>query len=310
MDFSKFTDMFSGMSSGSGNPIERIINKIETALLFLIGKLGLLSKFYAESTVVLYVPRILFFLAMIILFIMSIFWTPDKFIMYHVYSLLKLIFVLLIAIGSLLVMADTSKLISEKGDANIPFPIISLASVLLMTPYFYDVVAIIIIMGAIKALYIQACDGANTNVYPFVGYMQNIFIIFAILSLILMFIAYKFKISLKSVVPLLAASMVFLVTIFVINGIENVIADNINYLVGAYKGEPPGKDCYDSNKDESESALTMVLNIIVSILLVILTLIVFALQIVVYPPNLIQVNRNVRTKLQEIIQKVVNVGFS
>ena len=47
-----------------------------------------------------------------------------------------------------------------------------------------------------------------------------------------------------------------------LNGMEDTIADNINYMVGAYKGEgSPGKDCYDSDKNESDNKSNMYIKI-------------------------------------------------
>ena len=295
--------------------LAKMFRKLEAGLLFLIGKLKYIDKVYPKVLTGLYVVRVLFFIAIFGLFIYNIFSTPSKFVMYHAYSSLRVIYILLLAIAAGLVMSKTSdkigeKILKNKGQpAPIPFPIMAVGSLVLMLPYLYDIVAILIIMGAVKALYIQTCDGSKTNVWPFIDGVQNVFITLAIISLVFLFVTYRLKINSIVVVPVLCACFTFLVIIFMLNGMEDTIADNINYMVGAYKGEgSPGKDCYDSDKNESDNAFTMVMNVIVSVLLVILTLIVFTIQLIPYPA-LVNVNMKVRDAIGQMIDKFFQYVF-
>ena len=131
---------------------------------------------YPKVLYVLYFIRLLFAIFIIAIVIWSSISggsgtaTP----LYHVYSILKSVFVILMLIAGFFVVVFAVKDADQVTNPSdrLPTEISVLYSFLYLTPYMYDLVAILILLGILKAYYIRGCSSGdvkkNPNVYNFV----------------------------------------------------------------------------------------------------------------------------------------------
>ena len=315
-----------GSSSGSGNSneggimgrIKSLLQKINNYLLIGLGKVGqVLGKSTEALAIPLIIIRLLYLIIILIIMLISwMEWGPNVWFMYHLYSLLKFIFVLLLGLATIIIAAKLSgKLgaeLNKDQHIGIPLQIQLLIGFILSFPYIYQLAVIVFFMGIIGAYYKHIClknnRGTNTNTWKLVDSTSIFFKTVIVATLIISIIAYKLKFKLQAMIPLLTASLIYFVALAITNFVEDIVTNNVSYWMGVAEADKIEKeeDCYadGDEDDEKNSNLKKVLNILLSILLAVGGLALVILQSIPFPPLPM-----IDMKIVGIIDKGVNIAI-
>jgi hypothetical protein len=310
-----------GSSSGSGNSneggimerIKSIFERINYYLLKVLGKIGqVLGKSTQALSPPLIVIRLIYLIIILIIMLISwMEWGPNVWFMYHLYSLLKFIFMLLLSLATIIIAAKLSgKLgaeLNKDQDIGIPLQILMLIGFVFSFPYIYQLAVIVFFMGIIGAYYKHVClknnRGTNTNTWMIVDGVSAFFKSLALVTFIISIIAYKLKVKLSAILPLFTASLIFFIALAITSVVEYIVTNNVSYWMGIAEADKIEKeeDCYGDEEDENKSNLKKVLNILLSILLAVGGLVILILQTIPIPPIL-----PINMKIIGIIDKGVN----
>jgi hypothetical protein len=232
---------------------------------------------------------------------------------YHVYSILKSVLVILLIIAGIFGVVLGIKRDSQANPTDLlSFELAVISSLLEFIPYVYDLIALVILLGILKAYYIRGCGNKNPNVYPFVDIIiyGPILVFFVATLLTLVFRLFKVDEDVRGLVksitgPFSSVSVSLLLVYFVLQFFENMVANNLAYWMNLYDGATSSTENCHVGEDENEedSGLEQAKNIILSVILGILVLIVFIIQLIPYVP-LIKVNTNLRLMLQKVTSKL------
>ena len=311
-----------GSSSGSGNSneggimgrIKSLLQKINNYLLIGLGKVGqVLGKSTEALAIPLIIIRLLYLIIILIIMLISwMEWGPNVWFMYHLYSLLKFIFMLLLGLATIIIAAKLSGKLGEELNKNqnigIPLQILMLIGFVTSLPYIYQLAVIVFFMGIIGAYYKHVClknnRGTNTNTWKLVDSVSSFFKTAALVTFIISIFAYKLKVQLSAILPLLTASIIFFVALGITNIVEYIVTNNVSYWMGIAEADKIEKeeDCYGDEEDEKLSNLKKVLNILLSILLAVVGLALLIIQSIPFPPLPM-----VDMKIVGIIDKGVNI---
>ena len=318
----------SQLTSGSGNLKDKISGAIAKAIKIAVSSavgggypivLNIDRKYHLVLKG-LYGVRLIFFLFIIGVVLWSIFEDASKLAgpLYHLYSGLKSVAVILLMIAAIFVMFFGIK--DETGNKNAsdgaPTEIHVLFNFIRMIPYTYDLIAIVILLGILKAFYIRGTNNPDPPVWPFVNsifWYPIYFIVFSIsftlLSRILQ-IDQGIRDQLKVLtVPVLSVSFATLMIYAAITGIEMGVTDNIVYWMDEYDN---GSDS-DDMPDDAESALTYYTNIdgkkagniALSVILSIIVLVLFVVQLIPMP-MMMKINAGVREAIKRFLTRMVD----
>jgi hypothetical protein len=310
-----------GMGADIGNKITDFISKIisfmlNTILSVIYPLFKKIDMKYGVVMNILYLVRILFAIFIIIIIVWSGASGGDgtSTALYHVYSILKSISVILILMAGLFVVIFAVKReVSTSLTDKLPTEISVLYSFLYLLPYMYDLIAMVILLGILKAYYIRGCGNKNPNVYNFVD-----IIIYGPLALIMSSILLtiitrvirvpeKLRGSVASLSgPVLAVSVALLMVYFGLQFIEGMVTNNLAYWMNLYDGTVSSENCYaNEQSDEADNGFEKAKNIIISVILGILVLIIFIIQLIPFF-GLNKVNETTRSAIKKIIDGVLD----
>jgi hypothetical protein len=328
------SDLLSGIPSPSGVNLSNIKEKIIDVIAKIIGFIRkiIVTVFvpvvrkvdtqYPKVLYVLYLIRLLFAIFIIAIVIWSSISggsgtaTP----LYHMYSILKSVFVILMLIAGFFVVVfaveDADK-VTNPGD-RLPTEIAVLYSFLYLTPYMYDLVAILILLGILKAYYIRGCSSGdvkkNPNVYNFVDIIVwlPVVIIFSTMLFTIISRAFKIPPKVRSAIasisgPFMSVSFAMLILYFAMQYLEAMVTNNIAYWLNLYDGVTSGEDCVTDQigAEDDGGGLEKAKNIIISVILGILVLLIFVIQLIPFF-GLNKVNVAARNVIKKGVNKVVD----
>ena len=240
--------------------------------------------------------------------------------LYHVYSILKSVFVILMLIaGTFVVVFAVKEADQIKNTADrLPTEIAVLYSFLYLIPYMYDLVAILILLGILKAYYIRGCNSGdkkkNPNVYNFVDIIvwAPVAIIFSTMVFTIIARAFKIPQAVRASIatisgPFMSVSFAMLILYFAMQYLEGMVTNNIAYWMNLYDGATSDEDCVtglfgtEGDSGDFEKAK----NIIISVILGLLVLLIFVIQLIPFF-GLNKVNEAARTVLKNSVTKAVD----
>lgn len=320
----------------SSSIIDNIKNMLNYLIKFIMGVIYppvyQLNKNYNHVLNLLYLIRMLFAIFIIVIVIWSsisggsVAATP----LYHLYSILKSVFVILMLVAGGFVVVFAVKRENDKSFAKsntdtynkltdaLPTEIAVLYSFLYLLPYMYDLLAIIILLGILKAYYIRGCSSGdvkkNPNVYKFIDIIVwgPIAIIFLtmVLSIIMRAFQIPFKVRASMTTisgPFMAVSFAMLILYFAMQYLEGMVTNNIAYWMKLYDGATSNKDCVTDQlySGDDSGGFEKIKNIIISVILGILVLLVFVIQMIPFF-GLKNVNEAARNSVESIVKKGVD----
>ena len=247
--------------------------------------------------------RILFLVLIIILISVKFLniWNPSSHSLYHGYSIIKLIYYLMIAITSIYVICEfksDDKYSSESIQTLLPI------GVLKYIQYFYDIVLFIIFSGILQAYYISSCKyenkGLNPNTYFLVNFIKFIFFLFIIIGFLFSLLA-SFKNTKTGKVNaklIIICGMIFYLITFLSDAIEFHISSNINYWNNINIHE----DC-TTDEDKDNNGFQYIVNILISIVNL---LIIVGISILQSAPHIIPTNIKIRAQITEQVEMIIH----
>jgi hypothetical protein len=233
--------------------------------------------------------------------------------LYHVYSILKSVSVILLIIAGIFTVVLGIKRDSEANPTDLlPFELAVISSLLGFIPYIYDLIALVILLGILKAYYIRGCGNKNPNVYPFVDIIiYGPMLVFSLATLLtVVFRLLKVDQDVRGLVksitgPFASVSVSLMLVYFGLLFFENMLTNNLAYWMNLYDGATSySENCQgDEEEDGGDSGFEKAKNIILSVILSIIVLIILSIQLIPLPP-LMLVNKNARLVLYKSVDKL------
>ncbi len=304
--------------------VNGFINRLEyfTKMFFTITIYGHIKNNYPKVLKILYIIRFLFLIIIIIIMI----WSASNggsgtaIPLYHLYSILKSIFLILILIAGIFVVYVTfSKADNIKYVPTLDIEILN-AGVRLV-PYMYDLVAILILLGIIKAYYIRGCTNAdvkkNPNVYNFIDtllWIPATIIFLTITAKVLVKIVIrgedkKDKIEKlnKNTGPFMSVSCAVIIAYFVMQFLENLLSNNIVFWMKLHDGATSDVDCvtdqFGTDNGGTDEGLDIAKNVLITVILSFILVIILIIQLIPHP-SLQDLNMKIRTKLLKVLNTI------
>lgn len=299
--------------------IEAVLRRVQKTLLTPASRLvdAILNQ-YSKVMIGMYLVRVLFAIFIIIVAIWSTITggegtaTP----LYHVYSILKSIAVILLIIATIFNLVQSLERARNSDPSDfLQFELAVLASFLEYIPYVYDLIAIVILLGILKAYYIRGCGNKNPNVYPFVDIITTgpmlVFFVATIITVLFRILRapQPFRDVIKSIAhPLSSVSVALLLVYIGLLYFENMVTNNLAYWMNLYDETPSSTENCQGGEDEDggDSGLEKAKNIIISVILVIFILIIFVIQLVPMGAT-IKINNTLRSFLDNGSEKMTEI---
>ena len=314
---------FSGLYKKMGNVIANFVSFLRRIVISVLEPLvRKIDGQYSKVLNVLYLIRLLFAIFIIAIVIWSGIsgGSGTARPLYHVYSILKSVFVILMLIAGFFVVVfavkDADKL---KPSDRLPTELAVLYSFLYLTPYMYDLVAILILLGILKAYYIRGCNSGdvkkNPNVYNFVDIIVwgPIAIIFSTMVFTIIARAFKIRQEVRASIatisgPFMAVSFAMLILYFAMQYLEGMVTNNIAYWMNLYDGATSDEDCVTGQfgAEDDGGGFEKAKNIIISVILGILVLLIFVIQLIPFF-GLSKVNEVARNVIKNGVFKAVDI---
>lgn len=313
----------SGLKEKIGNVIAKLVGFLRRIVISVLEPLvRKVDGQYSKVLNVLYLIRLLFAIFIIAIVIWSGISggsgtaTP----LYHVYSILKSVFVILMLIaGTFVVVFAVKQADTIKNPADrLPTEIAVLYSFLYLIPYMYDLVAILILLGILKAYYIRGCNSGdvkkNPNVYNFVDIIvwAPIAIIFSTMLFTIIARAFKIPQAVRASIatisgPFMSVSFAMLILYFAMQYLEGMVTNNIAYWMNLYDGATSDEDCVTGQfgAGDNGGGFEKAKNIIISVILGILVLLIFVIQLIPFF-GLSKVNEAARNVIKNGVTKAVD----
>lgn len=313
----------SGLKEKIGNVIAKFVGFLRRIVISVLEPLvRKVDGQYSKVLNVLYLIRLLFAIFIIAIVIWSGISggsgtaTP----LYHVYSILKSVFVILMLIaGTFVVVFAVKQADTIKNPADrLPTEIAVLYSFLYLIPYMYDLVAILILLGILKAYYIRGCNSGdvkkNPNVYNFVDIIvwAPIAIIFSTMVFTIIARAFKIPQAVRASIatisgPFMSVSFAMLILYFAMQYLEGMVTNNIAYWMNLYDGATSDEDCVTGQfgAGDDGGGFEKAKNIIISVILGILVLLIFVIQLIPFF-GLSKVNEAARNVIKNGVFKAVD----
>jgi len=316
------------LTSGTGSLKEKLTgfltNGIKIAVKSAVnGGYPIVNKIDQKYPIVLkglYGVRLIFFLFILGVVLWSIFEDASKLAgpLYHLYSGLKSVAVILLMIAAIFVMFFGIK--DEVGNKDASdgagTEIHVLFNFIRMIPYTYDLIAIVILLGILKAFYIRGTKNPDPPVWPFVNsifwypvYFIVLSISFTLLSRISQIpadIRHQLKVL---TVPILSVSFATLMIYAAVTGIEMGVTDNIVYWMDEYDNGSDSDDMptdadsimqYYTKVDGKKAG-----NIALSVVLSIIVLVLFVVQLIPMP-MMMKINAGVREAIKRFLTRIID----
>tara|TARA_X000000368_G_scaffold250629_1_gene197997 strand:+ start:1738 stop:2706 length:969 start_codon:yes stop_codon:yes gene_type:complete len=301
--------------------LKRVLEFFISCIARITPPIDSFKRFYPKVLIIWYGFRVLFLLFGVIIAVWSLFFTepvPAN-IMYHLYSLLKLIIVLiLLAVAFLILFSLFEKpRNSSTPDSSTPVELSILISTLEFVPYMYDLAILIIILAVLKAYYIRSCVNGNVkknpNVYPIIDIIYWLPFMLILVGIIVKIISRLFarnhpriKASVAKLTnPIIAISLTLIILWLVITYLEDMITNNLAYWMKLYDGVNSGDDCVTDDAESKETGggdFEQVKNIIISVILGLFILVLAIVQLIPFP-TLTKVNEGIRLTLVQVTDK-------
>ncbi len=304
--------------AGFKNKFSRMFGKIDMMILKIYSLFARLDAIYIRSLMAMYIPRLIFFIIILVVFICSFFSIKfDYKVHYWIYSILKFLYIGMITIACFFVIAKTSNTLVEKQKAptneklkeGVPFHILLGLMAVSLLPYLYDLIAIMILIGIEKAYYIVSCAhmGKITH-WPLIDGMNGIFYTMAFACFIFTFIAYKFRPDwgrkLSFMTPM-GGSLIFIISTLILNGAEDFIANNFAHIMKMAGGVDPDEEC-PPNNEVHDKGFNDAMNIMINVVLWLVIIVVSVIQIIPFF-GLANINMNLRISIGKLVDKVMTV---
>lgn len=283
------------------NTIQKIISYLISFLNILKKPVELFNDNYPKFIFILYLLRIIYLISAVVIGILTFTGTISRGILFHLYSVLKIIFLLFLLLISFVIVILLFFKLNKCDSDNLPsLEVQILSSISKFTPYVYDIFATLILLGIIKACYIKSCSSENLkpNVYAFIDFIVwGIPILIILLCIILSFVASKFiknaNIFKNITNPFLSVYISLLIIYLVLQYIEELIANNFAYWLKLNDNATSGTNCVTDDTGD-EDGFDFVANIFISILLGLMVIFVFIIQLIPFfgIPNINDLVRN------------------
>ncbi|AET73185.1 hypothetical protein PGAG_00296 [Phaeocystis globosa virus 12T] len=314
------------MTSGTGSVLNKITDFVSKGINFAVssavnGGYPIVNTIHVKYPLVLkglYGVRIIFFMFILGVVLWSIFEDASKLSgpLYHLYSGLKSVAVILLIIAAFFVTIFGIKdEVSYKNANDIsPTEIHVLFNFIKMIPYTYDLIAIVILLGILKAYYIRGTGNKDPPVWPFVDtiFWYPIYFIVGSIAFTLLSRISKIPMEIRAqlkvlTVPVLSVSFATLMIYAAITGIEMGVTDNVVYWMDEYDNDPPDMpdDWRTTAPDFSKIDGNKAKNIAISALLSIIVLVLFVVQLIPIP-MMMKINENVRLAISSALTRLVN----
>ena len=316
-------NMESTISNVKDKAIETIANIIDATTKLIVTVFEPITKniekHYPIVLKLLTLMRLLFLIFIVIIIIWSTLRdgegtaTP----LYHLYSILKSVSIILIIISAgFVAVSNVKRAVGTEATDQTPTEISVLYSFMYLLPYMYDLIAIVILLGILKAYYIRGCGNKYPNVYKFVDIiivgplvLITASMLFTILTRILQ-VPLELRGSVKKLSgPLLGVSGAMLLIHGGLEFVERMVTNNLAFWLNLYDGTVSSENCQgdgDSSKDDDSDGLEKAKNIIISVVLGILVLVIFVIQIIPHP-KLMTVNVKLRYAAVKSVHKAVDL---
>lgn len=313
----------SGLKEKIGNVIAKFVGFLRRIVISVLEPLvRKVDGQYSKVLNVLYLIRLLFAIFIIAIVIWSGIsgGSGTAIPLYHVYSILKSVFVILMLIaGTFVVVFAVKQADTIKNPADrLPTEIAVLYSFLYLIPYMYDLVAILILLGILKAYYIRGCNSGdvkkNPNVYNFVDIIvwAPIAIIFSTMLFTIIARAFKIPQAVRASIatisgPFMSVSFAMLILYFAMQYLEGMVTNNIAYWMNLYDGATSDEDCVTGQfgAGDDGGGFEKAKNIIISVILGILVLLIFVIQLIPFF-GLSKVNEAARNVIKNGVTKAVD----
>lgn len=296
-------------SSGSMNigfPVKPIIDTFKIIYDFIFKTVSPLDHVYNTSVSTLTVIRVLYLLLLVILISLKFLniWSPTSYALYHGYSIIKLIYYIIIAFSSIFVIFELNDYKKKLFQTLIPMGLLK------SIKYLYDINLLVAFSGIIKAYYISSCKyenkGLNPNTYFLINFIKFIFFLFIIIGFVISILC---KITQsgededgqQKAKFLIISGIIFYVISFLCDAIENNISININYWSNINSTE----DC-TTDEDGDNSGFQYIVNILISIVSV---FIIIGLCVLQSFPTMLTTNLKIRNTLDAKINSIVDTVF-
>lgn len=216
-----------------------------------------IDSLYIRSLIVMYIPRILFAIMLIVIIIAYHTGSSlNSSNLYWLYSAVKLTYTIMVVIATFFVISKISAIVLARKDFNIPLHLLVGLMMAFMVPYMYDLTAIIMLVGIIRAYYELQCVGEGTSEITYwfgITWIIGIFYIIMGSIFILNIITFrknkdkdtslKKNSFAKSLTIALCGSFIFMKTIASLEGMEKFISKKIiNVINGTSSGSCPSSD--------------------------------------------------------------------
>lgn len=291
--------------------IETITNVVTIPLKFLYNPVKRITDNYSNFIFLFYLPRIIYLIVTSVIVILSLIGTISRGTLFHLYSVLKIIFLLFLLLISFIIVIPLFNKVNKcnKINGDSALELLTFASLLNFVPYVYDIIAMLILLGILKAYYIKSCsfDNLKPNVYAFIDLIVwGIPMLIILLCIILSFVASTFikKANTFSniTIPFLSVYIALLIIYLVLQFIEELVANNFAYWLKLHDSATSGTNCVTDDTGDEEG-LERAVNIFISILLGLIVIFVFIIQIIPFGP-LPTINRQLRKFIGKVLHGI------
>ena len=293
-----------GGGINNNSVIESILQKFNIIFNTIYNLLPPLVQLYDKSVATITVIRILYLILLVILISLKFLniWSPSSYALYHGYSIIKLIYCVIIAFSSGFVISELSNHNDKLLQTLIPIGLLK------SIKYLYDINLLVIFSGILKSYYISSCKyenkGLNPNTYFLINFIKFIFFSFILIGFVISLLS-RLTVSSnnesgqQTAKLLIISGIIFYVISFLCDAIENNISNNINYWFNINL-----KDDCTRDEDGNNSGFQYIINILISIVGV---FIIIGLSVLQAFPTMMLSNLKIRGTINEKINEIVNI---
>lgn len=319
--------MGSIFSGGFCTIIPRIFGFVEKAIAWIFSKVAYLEKYMLKFCQALYIPKTILFLTILIIALLEFLtryfngleFLSSEHVLQGVYSVAKLINVILIFVAVLMGMAKVIQKTNNNSD-NMPFPLLLVGTLVGSMPLLYELLSLVALSSITLAYYSQKCNGKITNTWTIVDNIGGTLLAFGVIGIIISFLQFRFRKAcakdgiqtLQAPNVLMLTSLGYFVVLMLASGFEQTVSQNVAYWMGLMGNkENPFEDCVKDNElNPTDDGMKKVLNLMLSIVITILMTIIIVIGVI--PPiwifaSLGTLNMNIRARIGETINKIFSL---
>lgn len=314
-------------SGGFCKTIPRLFGIVEKSLAWIFSNIAYLERFMFKFCQALYIPKTILFLTLLLIaflefiarFIDGLDFLSSEHVLQAVYSIAKLINVILIFVA---VLMGTAKVIqkTDNNSDNMTFPLLLVGTLVGSMPLLYELLSLVALSSITLAYYSQKCNGKITNTWTIVDNIGGTLLSFGVIGIIISFLQFRFKKAcakdgiqtLQSPNVLMLTSLGYFIVLMLASGFEQIVSQNVAYWMGMMGDkENPYEDCVkDNDLNPADDGMEKTLNIMLSIIITILLTIIIIIGVI--PPiwmfeSLGKLNISIREQIGKTINKIFSL---